>query len=170
VLDPDIIYRKSARGSEAIASRQAALGPRQRSLLILVDGRRGFHELATLGAALGSTAELLQDLLAQGYIEPGPLRSAGVGAAPAPVIVARKVAVGPTELRVPLEQARSFAVARLSDLLGPAGTDLCRRIEASRSAHEFRAAVRRTETSLREVVGPELTEQFVREVENLRAN
>jgi hypothetical protein len=171
VLDPAIIYRKSARGVDAIATRQAALAPRPRALLILVDGKRSCQQLAALGAALGDTLELMEGLLAQGYVEPGPLRAVGmapitVAARPAP----RNTPIGPTELRVPLEQARTFAVARLSDLLGPAGTDLCRRIEGARSAHEFRAAVRRTETSLREVVGPELTAQFVREVENLRAN
>jgi hypothetical protein len=172
VLEQDIIYRKSGKGADALATRQAALGPRQRSLLILVDGKRSLHELAALGAALGDIPRLMEDLLAQGFIEPTLLRATGTAAltmvpAPAPRPAG---AAGPTQLLVPLDKAQAFAVECLSDLLGPAGTDLCRRIEATRSPHEFRAAVRRTETTLRELVGPELAQQFVREVENLRAN
>jgi hypothetical protein len=176
MLDQTATYRKTAAGAQAIASRPAGLTPRQRSMLILVDGRRGWGELARLAQMLGDPAQLLEQLLQQGLIEsarPGP---ASEPAAPAPSLessagsaTARPAPLGPTELRVPLQRAQQFAVERLSDLLGPAGEDLCAKLQATRSPQEFRASVRRTETVLRALVGPELAAQFTREVENLRA-
>lgn len=49
-----------AKGAEAIATRQHGLGPRQRSLLILIDGKKNFEDLAKLSAMLGDTAQLLE--------------------------------------------------------------------------------------------------------------
>jgi len=155
-MDKETIYRKTAAGADAIATRHAALGPRQRSLLILVDGRRDAGELAVLGAACGDAEELLRGLFAQGFIEPLPARAP----APAPVAAAKPA--------ISLAQARSLAVRRLTDLLGPGATDLCLRLEATHDANEFRAAVRRVEAALREVVGPQRAAEFLSEVENLR--
>ena len=44
-MNKDLTYRKSTLGSEAIAKRQPGLGPKQRSMLILIDGKKGFDEL-----------------------------------------------------------------------------------------------------------------------------
>lgn len=156
-MDKETIYRKTAAGADAIATRHAALGPRQRSLLILVDGRRNAGELATLVAAGGDAGDLLQGLLAQGFIEPLP----AARAAAAPASPEAKPAM-------PLAQARSLAVRRLNDMLGPSATDLCLRLEAAHDAHEFLIAVRRIEAALREVVGPQRAAQFLSEVENVR--
>lgn len=153
-MDMETIYRKTGTGVDAIATRHAALAPRQRSLLILVDGRRTAGELATLGAGCGDPEELLQALLAQGYIEPVPRPMAATPAAPEVL---------------PLAQARTLAVRRLNELLGPGATDLCLRLEATHSAQEFRTAMRRAEAALREVLGPQRAAQFVQEVESLRA-
>ena len=159
-MDKETIYRKTSAGTEAIAKRTAGLAPRQRSLLILVDGHRKAGELAKLAAPLGDPGELLQGLLALGYVEPLP------GAAPA-----RAPAAGDGAERdgVPLAQARTVAVRRLNELLGPGATDLCLRLERTHTPQEFRVAVRRTEAALREVVGPQRAAQFVHDVENARA-
>lgn len=179
MLDSTATYHKSAKGAEAIATRHAGLTPRQRALLILVDGRRSVQELSRIAAALGDPQELLGQLAEQGYIESGDPR-AGPPTGPAALpsgfdlldgILAptpMPAPVGPNGLQVPLTEAKRFAVAQLSDLLGPVGDDLCMRIRSAVSAHEFRAAVRRTETVLRDMVGPELASQFTRDVENLK--
>lgn len=154
-MDKETIYRKTAAGADAIATRHAALGPRQRSLLILVDGRRNAGELATLVTAGGDAGELLQGLLAQGFIEPLP----AARAAAAPASPEAKPAM-------PLAQARSLAVRRLNDMLGPSATDLCLRLEAARSVQEFRATLRRTESTLRNIVGNQRAADFVSELED----
>lgn len=153
-------YRKTPAGSEAIATRAAGLTPRQRSLLILVDGKRTTTELAALTSASGDSQELLQGLLEHGFIEAVAQREAvPAKSAPRPAAAAG----------IPLPQARSLAVRRLTDLLGPSASDLCIKLESTRSADEFRAALRRVEGILREVVGATRASQFVAEVENLRA-
>jgi hypothetical protein len=47
------VYRKTAQCLEAMASRQSGLLPRQRSLLIMVDGKRTHAELVAIATALG---------------------------------------------------------------------------------------------------------------------
>lgn len=181
-MDKAAIYHKSALGSEAIANRSAALTPKQRSMLILINGKRDFTELAHLGQGLGEPEQLMAQLEQLGFIEaesalasaptePAPLAPSepplppAGGKAPAR---SGPPSLSPTQLALPLPQAQRFAVRRLNDLLGPAGEDLCMRIEAARTPQEFRAAIRRTETILREVVGPQLAEQFLSDVEQHR--
>lgn len=158
-MDRETTYRKTAAGADAIATRSAGLTPRQRSLLILVDGKRSAAELAVLTAASGDSRELLQGLLEGGFIE----------AVARPVAPAVKPAMRAAAEGIPLPQARSLAARRLTDLLGPSATDLCIKLESSRSADEFRAVLQGVEGILREVVGTTRATQFVAEVEGLRA-
>lgn len=192
MLDKAAIYHKSARGAEAIATRNAALGPKQRSMLILINGKRSFEELDYLGQGLGDPQLLMTQLEEQGLIEPG-LARAGAPSEPAPLFAAsgpaplgglsrpaplapapvperasQPAVLSPTQIAVPLPEAQRFAVRRLHDLLGPTADELCLRIEHARTPQEFRAAIRRIETILREVVGPELAQQFTTEVESQR--
>ena len=61
------VYRKTEKGVNEIATRALRLGPRQRSALILVDGRKTDVELAQL--ILADPAGTLASLLADGFIE-----------------------------------------------------------------------------------------------------
>jgi len=167
-LDKSAIYHKSAQGAEAIATRSAALSPKQRSMLILVNGKRPIRELATLGQGLGEPEQLLAQLADAGFIETAS-PSANAPTEPAPLMPASGPERAATELAVPLPQAKRFAVRRLNEMLGPTAQDMCIRIESARTPQEFRAAVRRAETVLREVVGPQLAQQFAADVDNLRA-
>jgi hypothetical protein len=156
-MDKETVYRKTSKGTEALAAR-GSLAPRQRSLMILVDGRRNADELGKLGAACGDVGELLHALESQGLIEVTVQRPAAAAARPASAATP-----------LPLAQARSLAVRRLNDMLGPEATELCLRIEATRSPQEFHTAVRRVGSALRDVVGPQRAAQFVSELENQQA-
>jgi len=166
-VNKDNRYRKTAIGADAIAKRQPGLAARQRSLLILVDGRRTAGELAALTSAFGDTDELLRSLLSQSlieaveHVEAVPSRPAPLASAPAPLGAVSAV---------PLAKARSLASRRLIDLLGPGASELCVKLEATRTLEEFRGTLRRVEGVLREVVGSQRAAQFVTEVENLRAS
>lgn len=159
MLDKDSVYRKTQRGTDALAIRQGGLTPRQRSLLILVDGRRNGQELATLGAACGDVAELLNAMLTEGYVE-------RLGPAPAPAET-RRAPAAPAGL--PLPQLRIQAVRRLNDMLGPGATDMCLRLEKAQSIEEFRAALRRVEATLVQVVGSTRAASFADEMDKLGA-
>lgn len=163
-MDKDTTYRKTSSGVEAIAARNPALSQRQRSLLILVDGKRTGRELATLASGFGEVEDLLQPLLDQGFIEPL--------AHSKPAATAAATATAPAEAKAgtPFKQVRTVAVRRLNDLLGPGADELCIKLEAARNVDEFRAELKRVEAILRQVVGTQRAEQFITEVENLRAS
>ena len=83
MLDKSAIYYKSIHGQQALQNRDPALVPKLRSLLILVDGKRGYDELAKLGSVFGNADALLEQLEREGFIEnlngwgetePAPLR------------------------------------------------------------------------------------------------
>lgn len=155
-MNKDLTYRKSTLGSEAIAKRQPGLGPKQRSMLILIDGKRGFDELSRLSAMLGDTGQLMQELESAGLIEPVsqtvPAATGGASTAP----------VGPVATAtLPLPEAKRFAVRLLTDALGPMAEDLCIAIEGTRNGADFMNAVNRAEGLLRQVKGTEAARQFI---------
>lgn len=161
-MDSETVYRKTPLGAEAIAKRDAALVPRERSLLIMIDGHRPVGELA----ALGNVEEILQVLLARGLIEAVPSKRAGPPQAAAPDAAAARPAA-PEPLAFPA--AQRLAVRRLNDLLGPQATDLCLRLEKARTAQEFAAMVRQTEAALRQALGPQAASRFLQEFGKVRA-
>lgn len=154
------IYRKTTKGTEAIANRQSGLGPRHRSLLIMIDGKRSLAELAPVGSALGDVTELIQALQADGLIEAVNATAPGAGA---------PAAAAEAPQRVTLSQAQRHAVRLLNDLLGPGAADLCMRVESTRSAQEFRAVLKRAEQVVRDGLGARKAERFLEEMESLRA-
>lgn len=84
-----MIYAKTAKGTEVLQKRSIALPPRQRTLLLLTDGKHHAQELLQQTAGLGATAADLDALVALGLItllsdaEPSPQPArAAPGAAP----------------------------------------------------------------------------------------
>jgi hypothetical protein len=164
------IFQKSAKGQEAIATRSSALGPRLRSVLIMVDGRRSAEELAPVIQGMGGDPKaLLEQLESEGYIV-SVAPQAMAETVPAPLLPEAGPDAGPESgrPRVPLAQAQRFASRLLTDMLGPDAEQLCMRIEGTRNDQEFRAAVRRVEATLRDAVGPAQAARFVSEVEALQ--
>jgi hypothetical protein len=153
-----VIYQKSAKGSQAIATRDHALMPKLRSLLILVDGKRGFEELVKLSGLAGDADQLLSQLHDQGYIEPSTQAASVPTSAPAPLQPAG----------VPLPEAKRFAVRRLTDLLGPTADSFCMRIESAKNAHDFMAVVKDAEILVRDMKGAQLASNFMREIDSHR--
>lgn len=147
------VYRKTDAGAAALGDRRSGLPPRQRMLLIMVDGQRTVEELRRLGSSVEEADALMADLVQRGLIEARvQQRAADEGQEPGH--------------GVPLQDAQRRAVRALTDLMGPASTDLCLRLEASRTREEFRAAVKRAEAVLRETFGPQKAALFVGKVEN----
>jgi hypothetical protein len=94
----EAVFRKSPQGVQTIASRERRIAPRLRSLLILVDGKRPYAELARLGAALGEPEALMGQLVDAGLVEaveppqPEPAPPPAAVAAPATAVAALSVA------------------------------------------------------------------------------
>lgn len=164
MFQKNLVYHKSTKGTEAIAMRQHGLGPKLRSMLILVDGKRGFDELARISQMLGDTEALLGQLLDEGFIEPVP----GAAAPAPPPAAGPGIAAAPTPLAaapISLKDAQRFVARRLTDLLGPNAEELCLRIEATRNVHDFEVAVGRAEGILRQYKSAQTAAEFAAEVQ-----
>ena len=90
-MDKNTLLVKTDKGRDAMARRVPELGPRLRSMLIMVDGKRSLSELDKLGAGLGGGAALLEQLLDHGWIAPSLSDLLGSG----------MINSGSTSIRVP---------------------------------------------------------------------
>jgi hypothetical protein len=161
VIRKNQVYRKSAKGAEAIATRQHGLGPKQRSMLILVDGKRKAEELTRMSQALGDAEPTLQFLLEQGFIEetvPAP------SVAEAPVAAQQPAGAVQRGPGVPLLEAQRFASRRLLEVLGPTAETLCIRIEATRNVQDFEAVMAGAQNLVRDIRGPGMAERFAADI------
>ncbi len=146
------VYRKSAKGQQEIETRANKLGPRLRTALILVDGRRSDADLRAL-IQLEADATLI-GLLEGGYIEvvgsspatPATPATAPAATAGAPV-AASPAAPGATGgAPAPISAAaladrRRLAVRYLTDNLGPVAEELALRVEKARTWAELLPAL-----------------------------
>ena len=64
----NIIFDKSEKGREEIATRKYRLASRLRTLLVLTDGKQSAGELLQKVSGLGLTAQSINELLEQGFI------------------------------------------------------------------------------------------------------
>lgn len=162
MIKKDVVYHKSAKGSEAIATRQHGLSPKLRSTLILIDGKRRVEELGQLAATFGDIEQLLGQLLEQGFIE--PVADPPVPAASASSGNSRNA--GPAAKRgISLGEAQRYASRRLFDILGPSSEPACLRIEAARNAQDFEAAIKLAEVMVNDVRSGRVAADFAAEMQ-----
>ena len=105
-----VVYDKTDKGREEIATRKYQVPARMRTLLVLVDGRRDLDWLLSNIAGLGLNQQSIDELLAQDFIRMLP------GTAPAPVEV-ESAAANPVS-------ARARAVAKQAARLNASATHL----------------------------------------------
>lgn len=174
-MDKNTLLVKTEKGRDAMARRAPELVPRLRSLLILVDGKRSVSELDKLGAGLGGGAELLQQLIAQGWVEardsslPFKESSVFVDSQPPPAASTKlsdsvPTAVEPTpsvkESTLPFADARRLAIRFVNDALGPMGEQTAMRIESCKTAAELQAQLPRIRDALKNFRGISLVQSF----------
>ena len=178
MIHRNAIYKKSAKGAEAIAARLHGLSPRQRSLLIFIDGKRNVDELAKMGSTLGSFEQLIAELESGGFIEDANSAEAvlsSLGApttdaattvpastVPAALMPAAAPSATPVAPRaaVTLEQAKRLTVRQLTDLLGPAAEVVCLHIEKARTLPEFVETAKRARSMVRDMRGESAAARF----------
>jgi len=69
---PDLtlaVFAKTPLGQQEIQSRSMGLAPLVRRILVLIDGKRGFPDLAALLPEGSDAGQILQELLAQGCVQ-----------------------------------------------------------------------------------------------------
>lgn len=180
-MEKNTLLVKTDKGREALAKRVPELGPRLRSMLILVDGQRSLSELEKLGAGLGGGATLLEQLLAQGWIaspdqhapfretvpfsetQPQTERPSTPAAAVVPVAEPSMPAdVVPEAL--PFADARRLVVRFVNDHVGPPGEALAIRVEACKNMAELQAQLPRVRDGLKNHRGAAMVQRFDAEV------
>lgn len=180
-MEKNTLLVKTDKGREALARRVPELGPRLRSMLIMVDGQRSLSELDKLGAGLGGGAALLEQLLAHGWIaapdqhapfretvpfsetQPQTERPSAPAAARVPVTEAPPpAAVEPQAL--PFADARRLVVRFVNDHVGPPGEALAIRVEACKNVAELQAQLPRVRDGLKNHRNAAIVQRFDTEV------
>ncbi|MGC4367797.1 hypothetical protein [Hydrogenophaga sp. R2] len=159
-MDKNTVFSKTDAGREALTNRPPALGPRLRSLLIMVDGKRRVEEFNQLLGGDGAVA-LLEQLEQQGWIE-APRAAAPVApAAAAPSAVQAATGAASVVIEVlPLAEARKGVVRFINDQLGPMGESLAMKVEGCKTAAELQAQLPRIRDGLRNMKGAGVVQQF----------
>jgi hypothetical protein len=126
-----VIYRKTPKGTDEIATRANRLAPRLRTALILVDGIRDDAQLGKL--ITQQPLETLQELLAHGYIEVSP--------APEPAVKPARVNTAQAghgyDDKAAFATYRAQAVRAFNDLAGPTGENLAIKMEKAASREQL---------------------------------
>ena len=164
MVQKNAVYRKSAQGAAALATRDPVLSMRMRSLLILVDGKRSADELARLSPSAEEVQQLFVHMLELGMIEPVPPPP---GATAASAEVSQSAAPAPARI-VTLQEAQRAAVRGLTNMLGPTADDLCMRIESARTAQDLQAAIKRAELAIRTARGTQAAAAFMADMQARR--
>lgn len=180
-MDKNTLLVKTDKGRDAMARRAPELGPRLRSMLILVDGKRNVAELDKLGAGLGGGAALLEQLLEHGWIAPhdpngqpfqstapladsppAPVAAPALSTAPPSTAAAAPAAtVSPT---LPFLDARRLVVRFINDVAGPMGELTAIRVESCKTAAELQAQLPRVREALQNYRGAATVQRFDQEI------
>lgn len=148
-----MVYAKTSMGQQVIKDRSVPLSPRQRSALIMIDGKRKLDEVLAATAAMGVTREDIEQMASLGLIEataapapapaPGAHAGAGAGAGTAPA---------PKSNRTDQERyAEAYPIAvKLTGGLGLRGFRLNLAVEAAGNYTELVALA----PKIRDAVGP----------------
>ena len=176
-MEKNTLLVKTDKGREALARRLPELGPRLRSMLIMVDGQRSFSELEKLGAGLGGGTALLEQLLSHGWIaspehnapfretvpfgdsQPLSERTVLPAAVVAPA-VERAPSAPHVPMPLPFADARRLVVRFINDQLGPPGEGIAIRVEGCKNATELKAQLPRVRDTLKSHRGPAAVQRF----------
>ena len=154
----DGIYRKTEKGRTEIATRVNKLGLRERTVLIMVDDKTTRSGLLSRSAH-PSTGDILDSLLAQGYIE---IDTGPAPAAAAPVVETAHAHATPASppIEVSLTSASRYACRALVDLMGPAADDLTALIEKAKGVEDLAVVLEKCRVILQGMAGKQKAEVF----------
>jgi hypothetical protein len=124
----DTLMVKTAKGSAEMGTREHRLGPRLRTILIMVDGKLTLAEITSRAGALGNAEAIVGHLLDQGFIQalgantvPAPPPVAQTAGRPAPSVQPREAspAPAPADASVPSEPVQARDALRKTLRLKP---------------------------------------------------
>ena len=155
----DGIYRKTEKGRTEIATRANRLGLRERTMLIMVDDKTTRAGLLAKNAHPTSEG-ILNNLLADGYIEVAGGSESAAGATAAPPAASLVPAVAQPGVEVSLSSASRYACRALVTYLGPSADDLTSMIEKAKSVAEMATALDKCRQIIQSLAGKQKAEEF----------
>lgn len=167
LIDLGAMYVKTAKGQDEIATRAHRLPQRERSLLVMVDGKTTARDLIARTAQLGDSAAFFTRLVEEGFVEAAAAVAASAPAAPSRPLAAAKVA--------PLAQAPGAGAAlprdvvmlasrKIAELLGPSGDVFAARLEACRGRDDFIQQLEKCREVVAGVAGRQAADKFWEEL------
>ena len=168
-MDKTAVFSKTDEGREALTSRPPGLTPRLRSLLIMTDGKRTVAELDKMLGADGAAGPLLEQLVAQGWVQ----GQAGTDPTTPPLPAGAEAGGGQAAVDTlppfveetwPFPDARRRVVRFINDQLGPMGETLAMRVESCKNAADLQAALPRIRDGLRNFKSSATVQQFDQEI------
>lgn len=140
-MDLGAVYKKTQKGLEEMAQR-TVLGMRERTLLVMVDGKTSAADLLARAQHMPDPQGLLAKLIDGGFIEV-ERAVAAVAATPASAAAPAPAVPMPQELRIMQETIR-FADRFLDQVLGPDAQGLIEAIAKSKTMAELRVRMEKT--------------------------
>lgn len=162
-MDLNAVYRKTQKGQEEMAQR-TVLGMRERTLLVMVDGKTTAADLLSKAHHMPDPQGLLQKLINGGFIATDMPTMPATAAAPAP---AAPAAPAPAANLPPpsIQEAVRFARHYLNETLGPDADMLMEAIEKCKTAAELRQRMEKTRVALEGGAGKRKADEFWKGVE-----
>jgi hypothetical protein len=184
-MDKQLIYRKTPKGQDEMVTRAYRLPARERSVLVLVDGKRNGAELIDKGRHFGDSEAFLNHLIEAEFVEAvmpvmtattrpsaasasntiQPLRaspaapsSPGIGKATVPTLPGAPS--GTPSMALAIDFARHFLI----EALGPDADALTVRIETSRNLRDLTVALEKSREALQVFAGRRKAELFWQEL------
>lgn len=146
-MDLNAVYRKTQKGQEEIAQR-TVLGMRERTLLVMVDGKATVADLLARAQHMPDPPALLAKLIDGGFIAadavaPIPATAAAPAPAAAPATATATAPAAPLEQQV-MQQTMRYAERFLDEVLGPQSEVLAEAIGKCKTLPELRARLEKT--------------------------
>ena len=164
-MDKNTIYHKSLKGAEELSSRTYKLPARERSVLIMVDGKSTAQEVIDKARHFGEAEHFFQTLIENGFIEAPAAAVPVPGPAPVATPIPAPQAPAPAstqELAVrSMSSAIDYACLFLAKVVGPDADMMTGKIESCKTADELRAVVEKYREIVRSVAGSRRAEEFV---------
>jgi hypothetical protein len=140
-----MVYEKTASGIDEITGDRRRLNPKQRQVLILIDGKRTLNEITQSLPRL-TIAEIVEELTAQGFIQ-DPIR---------PKTIPQLTDAAPSAPEVSAEQlakTKSILISSTTEYLGLMGRTMAEQISRASSYEQLKACISRWHMAIRESKG-----------------
>lgn len=160
-MELNAVYKKTQKGLEEMAQR-TVLGMRERTLLVMVDGKTTAADLLARAHHMPDPQGLLAKLIDGGFIAVDTSVAAAPSAAPAATGAASTAA--PTEQRL-MQELMRYAEHFLDEVLGPQADVLAEAIDKCKTLPELRVRLEKTRDAIAGMGKRRRSEEFWANVE-----